>query len=234
MLRLHLPDGVPAGIEVYRLDYQLATEPRSADWQVLSAAEQARAQRFHRLEDRCRAVRTRACLRRLLGERQGRAPAGVRIEADAYGKPSSPDGGVYFNVSHSGALGLIALSALRPVGVDIEQQGDGADGDAGAGAARLAGLAALVYSPAERRTPLEGGVLAHWVAKEAVLKALGVGLSEPLAALTVGRSMALASGPAAAGGGTQYQLTHERPDWPPLALWPLDVERGYRAALALA
>lgn len=218
MRRLQLPDGIPGGTEVYRLDYQLAAPPGAADWQVLSTAEQARALRFRREQDRCRAVRTRACLRRLLAQRLDCGPAEVRFEVNANGKPSAPACGVEFNVSHSGGLGLIALSA-RPVGVDIERQE--ADPD------RLQGLEALVYTPAERQAPLEGGVLAHWVAKEAALKALGVGLSEPLKAISV----SLLSAPSPA---PQYQLTHERSDWRPLALWPLDVERGYRAALALA
>ncbi|KQW93465.1 hypothetical protein ASC94_12575 [Massilia sp. Root418] len=217
MRRVQLPEGVPGGTEVYRLDYRLDAPPGAADWQVLSASEQARALRFRRAEDRCRAVRTRACLRRLLAQRLDCSPAELLFELNANGKPSAPASGIEFNVSHSGGLGLIALSE-RPVGVDIERQE--------ADPVRLQGLEELVYTPAERRAPLEGGVLAHWVAKEAALKALGVGLSEPLKALSV----SLPCAPAA----PQYQLTHERSDWRPLALWPLDVERGYRAALALA
>ncbi|MGW0872699.1 4'-phosphopantetheinyl transferase superfamily protein [Streptomyces sp. NPDC002740] len=83
-----------------------------------------------------------------------------------------------FSVTHSGALVGVAVRRGGEVGLDVEESHGDMDVDS---AARVAlsdpELAALYARPAAER-PL--AFLRTWTRKEAVLKALGVGLSVPL------------------------------------------------------
>lgn len=101
------------------------------------------------------------------------APTILRGE---HGKPYAPDlGGIEFNLSHSGRHALIAIARDQPVGVDLEMQGRKRSVDDIAQryfcAAESRALSAL---PAELRA---AAFLRLWTGKEAVLKALGEGLS---------------------------------------------------------
>ena len=82
---------------------------------------------------------------------------------------------VSFNVSHSGNHGLIALASEGRIGVDVEQRGTRHDPD---------GPIRTVFAPAERaELAVSRGArkvdlfLTLWTLKEALIKALGTGLS---------------------------------------------------------
>jgi 4'-phosphopantetheinyl transferase len=120
-------------------------------------------------------------LRELLAIATGAEPATIELELGPHGKPRLARSArelIRFNVSHSGALGLYALCADREVGVDVEllaRRGKGNRDEVaiarkmlgGAVASRLQGLAQ------EER---EHEFLRAWVAHEALVKCLGVGL----------------------------------------------------------
>lgn len=219
MHRLRLPRYVPEDVEVFRLDFDLASPASSADWAVLGDDERERAAKFHRHDDRIRSIATRAALRRLLGERLHREPGALHFDAGPYGKPLLREGaGLEFNVSHSGGFALIALSRAGAVGIDIERRDEALD---------VASFASLVLSPGERAAG-EGGVetfFERWVAKEAVLKALGLGIAEQLQALSIWPR---------SGAGEEYELRHATEDWSGVGAWALDAPPGYAAALAWA
>lgn len=93
-----------------------------------------------------------------------------------HGKPYAPDlDGIEFNLSHSGRHALIAIARDQPVGVDLEMQGRQRSVEDIAqryfAAAESRALSAL---PTELR---DAAFLRLWTGKEAVLKALGEGLS---------------------------------------------------------
>ncbi|SFD47911.1 4'-phosphopantetheinyl transferase [Paracidovorax konjaci] len=180
-----VPGTVPAGLSVWRVPLDLGRPAPADDWAVLSPDEAARARRLRQPADGVRAVRTRAALRRLLGERLGVPAPDVPLGTGPWGRPRLASGtGPDFNVSHSGDCALIALSERGlAVGVDIERtdailQGTPVD---------RAALEALVLSCREQgaapavRLPFP----AVWTAKEAVLKCLGVGVAEHLAAVSL-------------------------------------------------
>ncbi|HEY6546150.1 MAG TPA: 4'-phosphopantetheinyl transferase superfamily protein [Dokdonella sp.] len=105
------------------------------------------------------------------------APA---IERGAQGKPFAPAlGDLEFNLSHAGADVLLAFARGQPVGVDLERVDRRVALDA---------IAARHFAPSEARA-LAGlepvarreRFLELWTRKEAVLKALGEGLSFGLA-----------------------------------------------------
>ncbi|EME71977.1 phosphopantetheinyl transferase [Paramagnetospirillum caucaseum] len=111
-----------------------------------------------------------------LARELGCSPDAIVLGRDRFGKPflAAPAAAYWFNLSACGGLVLVAGSHGGPVGADVETLArcrpvweDAAREFAPAERARLAGLA-----PAER--PLAFARL--WTAKEAVLKARGIGI----------------------------------------------------------
>src|SRR5829696_3340680 len=87
-------------------------EPLAGALEMLDDQELERAARFVFDRDRSRFITAHGNLRVLLGEYVGHAPAALRFTATMHGKPRllEPATDVRFNLSHSGARALIALS----------------------------------------------------------------------------------------------------------------------------
>jgi 4'-phosphopantetheinyl transferase len=95
----------------------------AALYATLSAEERDRSARFRSDQDRLRFIVAHGALREVLGRDLGIPPGDIRFEYNEYGKPAlRPELGrrSKFNLSHSADLALIALSADRDVGVDVE------------------------------------------------------------------------------------------------------------------
>jgi len=88
----------------------------------LSDDERERAERYLRPGDRARFVSCRSALRRVLADRLGCRPSDVELATERHGRPvlRRPVAPVWFNVSHSADLGLVAVDD-GPVGVDVER-----------------------------------------------------------------------------------------------------------------
>ncbi len=160
-----------------------------ADISLLSGEERARAERFVFERDRSSFVTTRAALRRLLAVECGVPPADLLFEADAFGRPrlvesiraAQPQ--LDFNVSHSGRLGAVALSRAGRVGIDVEWH------------ERMHSLREVeqeVMGTQEREMLqlLDGDAYARaflgcWTRKEAIAKAIGVGVQYPLRTIDI-------------------------------------------------
>lgn len=221
MRALPLPELVAPRIEVFELALDLAAPLPEDDWLLLDADERQRLRRLQRHPDRVRFGRTRAALRRLLGERLRRPPKDLRFALGRHGKPrlcasQRRRGALGFNVSHAGGFALIALSGQGPVGIDIERRAPSLD---------AAELAPLTLSPLERRLRPAQRVdfFDGWTAKEAVLKALGLGVGEHLQRLAV---------LAPDTGRDRYGLRHEALDLSPVTACRLPAPDGYAASLA--
>ncbi|MDN5869187.1 MAG: 4'-phosphopantetheinyl transferase superfamily protein [Nitrococcus sp.] len=144
---------------------------------LLSAEERRKASRFH-FEQNRRAYRvTHSALRSILGCYLGRPATAICIKTNPYGKPILPaTRRVEFNLSHSGAVTLIALSQ-QPVGIDLERIDTTLDWQS---------LANVCCQPWEKVYIAQGGAAGAirrfyeiWTRKEAYLKALGLGLTLP-------------------------------------------------------
>ena len=218
------PDPLPAGIEVYRIDFDFdADAAMFAARQLLTSSERARADRFTRTADRVRFTQARAALRRLLAARVGCEPAEVPLATGPHGKPHlawAGGSGPPFNLSHSGSHALIALGDERTVsevGIDIEACGSDVD---------IEGIATLAFTACERdevRTapdPLQA-FYSRWTGKEAVLKAIGLGVAEQLQSIGLH--------PGAHG---RFTLASSVPGWTHFQAVALDAPTGYAAALA--
>jgi 4'-phosphopantetheinyl transferase len=161
---------------------------------LLDDRECERAARFRAPIDRARFVARRGRLRQILGQALGCSPRAVRFGEGAFGKPFV-EGGPYFSISSSGSVALCAISTSAEIGCDIERREPALADPA---------VAERLLAPGERRQlaalPAERwieGFFDCWTRKEAVVKALGLGLSYPLdrfeVALTPGAQGALSS-----------------------------------------
>jgi 4'-phosphopantetheinyl transferase len=147
----------------------------------LTPDERARAASFRFDRDRRRFSTARAALRHIIGAYLRRPPQHIRLCYGAHGKPhlSLEEGaGIDFNVAHSDALALVALTQERPVGVDLERIRPEIVTDALAAATLSPAETVLFYSLApEKRAD---AFFSIWTRKEAYLKATGDGLSRSL------------------------------------------------------
>lgn len=163
---------MPSVVEVRIFRADLGDAEIAALCATLDADEARRAAGFGRPADRARFVVGRAAARRLLAERLRRPPCLIAFRIGPHGKPEPTDAAVRFNVSHSGDLVAVAVADFD-VGVDIEARRALDDPHrlaAGNFAAEEA--AALRLSP----DPLTE-FFRIWTAKEAVVKAIGDGLT---------------------------------------------------------
>ncbi|HUF19915.1 MAG TPA: 4'-phosphopantetheinyl transferase superfamily protein [Burkholderiales bacterium] len=163
-----------------RLDAEPETVRALARW--LSAGEQQRADRYVLERDRRRFIVARARLRQLLAARLSTRPQLVELVYGEHGKPAlapqSGDTDWRFSVSHSDELAVFAFAREQEVGIDIEAIREIPDADA---------IVFGFFSPRERQAYLALGpeqktlgFFNCWTRKEALLKALGRGLSAAL------------------------------------------------------
>ncbi|UMY18777.1 4'-phosphopantetheinyl transferase superfamily protein [Methylobacterium organophilum] len=192
--------GPVAGPVVWRVPIDLDAAGRAACRDLLDEAERGQADRFHRREDHDRSVGSRAALRLILGAALDCPPHVLAFPRDVNGKPDlAPpwQGRLQFNLTHSGSHALIAVSPSHRIGVDVEGIRPIPD---------LAEFACRILSVSERevfrRLPesaKEDAFYGAWTRKEAVLKALGIGIGFGLERISVSlppavpRLLALAS-----------------------------------------
>lgn len=157
-------------VRIFRAD--LGDAELAALCATLDAAESARAAAFRKPEDRRRFVVGRSQLRRLAAERLGVPAAALRFVEGAHGKPEVAGASIGTNVSHSGDVVAVAL-ADGPVGVDVELRRDLVDLDALVRAKFADEEAQAVRAAADPRREF----FRIWAAKEAVVKAIGDGLT---------------------------------------------------------
>ena len=143
----------------------------------LHPQELERVQRYVFERDRRRHAACRLALRRVLAEACGVTPRAIEFTEGPHGKPSAPAlAGLHFNVSHSGAAGLIGVCRSHELGVDIELLREMQDASALARhnftADEQVELAQSADDTARSWLFLQG-----WTRKEACLKAIGSGLS---------------------------------------------------------
>ena len=173
--------GPTEAIQVWSVDLALSADRLARCDAWLSPAEAARAGRFLRAEDRDRSRVSHAALRLILAHALGVAAEALAFASGPAGKPElagAHAGALHFNLSHSGTRALVGVSPKAAIGVDVEALRPVPDAlrIARAHFAR-AEAEALAALPPEAVGAAFTGL---WTRKEAVVKALGAGLSLPL------------------------------------------------------
>jgi 4'-phosphopantetheinyl transferase len=159
------------------LDGSAGCLERCAQW--LDKEEQHRAARLVREKDRQHYVLAHGGLRAILSRYLGVAPDLLGLCRNETGKPfvtrkSRDQSVITFNMSHAHGRALIAVSMGHEVGVDLERiRAD----------VEVAKLSERYFAPSEHATIMQSTqeqraakFFRYWVAKEAVLKAQGIGL----------------------------------------------------------
>ena len=148
----------------------------------LSPAERNRASKFRAEVDRTRFLHRRAALRAILAGYVGVRPRDVEYSVDQFGKPAvmipQSLARLSFNTSHSADVALIAVARSGRIGVDVEQLRLLVEAESIA-AHYFAANEAAAFTALEPRDRV-GSFFNAWTRKEAIVKALGGGLSIPL------------------------------------------------------
>jgi 4'-phosphopantetheinyl transferase len=168
------PPLAPDEIHIWELSLTRSATELAALRALLSADESARAARFVFDRDRDRYTAGRGVLRLLLGRYLDRPAPSLRFDYGEFEKPFLHGGGLWFNLSNSGAMALVALSRRAELGVDLELEPVSFDVEPVArrffSPAEVAELGALIPEQRPR------GFLNTWTRKEAFIKARGDGL----------------------------------------------------------
>jgi 4'-phosphopantetheinyl transferase len=175
----------PQKVHIWRVQLDEYQDWNKTFDEILSTEERARADKFRQPIHRIRFRLARGILRILISHYLGKHPGDLKFRYDSYGKPwlHSNDEELNFNISHSHSWGLYAFTYGRKVGIDIERIRPIKDIDT---------IINSVFSEQEikaflhlnRAERLEG-FYRCWTRKEAVVKALGKGLSYDIRSFTV-------------------------------------------------
>lgn len=151
--------------------------------ECLSEEEMTRYRRFLSPRKAVEFAAARVALRGILGRYLGMPPASIPIAQEVFGKPilgkDIPHGADFqFNLSHCAHLALVAVARHRRVGVDVEREEP---------ARPMQALARRFFAPRESAAldALKPELYVEafyrcWTAKEAYVKAVGMGLHLPL------------------------------------------------------
>ncbi len=157
----------------------------------LDQEDLSRCRKYWHPAPRRRFVLCRAALRSVVSSQLGCRNEQLAFEVDTYEKPFAVVQGtpapISFNVSHSGNHGLIAYAPQRRLGIDVEERVLRGDMD---------GLIETVFGPDERSdlAAVQADRKLHlffsfWTMKEALIKALGMGLYTDISAFQVPSEM---------------------------------------------
>lgn len=172
---------------IWALDLEVGGDILARLESLLTGDEQERAWRLRDRQDRARFVASRGSLRQILASYMDQDPRSIRFTQLPFGKPvldpQAASGGLRFNATRAGPLGLVAVGWATELGIDLERQGPVPDFDA---------LLGRLLTPDERseladlaEDERQERFFQAWVRKESVAKMIGLGLRQPLAALSL-------------------------------------------------
>src|SRR6266545_3824942 len=112
----------PSEIHVWRIELNQPDAVRRRCWDLLSADERERAERFRFAVHQRRFTVAHGAVREILGEYVAVDPHDLRFETTGNGKPLLAGATVTFNLSHSADLAVLAVGTDVRIGVDVEHQ----------------------------------------------------------------------------------------------------------------
>lgn len=129
--------------------------------------------RFKFEKDQHRSLLSHSILRHYLGQFLQTDPLKIKIERTKFGKPYIKDTPIHFNLSHTNRFAFFAINFSKPIGVDIEfiERGE-----------EILKIADHFLDFSEKQHIAHSSkpinmFFSYWCAKEAILKAQGIGLS---------------------------------------------------------
>lgn len=168
-------------VTIWKADL-LESFDQQAAMAVLSEAERIRHQRFVTPELQMRFLRAHSVKRQVLARYLQTAPEYIVFAEGEHGKPYIPGAKWHFNLTHSGNLCLLAVSQ-KNVGIDVEQTDRRVDVEEISQRFFCQSEADFILAASDCREAF----FQVWVRKEAVVKALGEGLTCSLKSFAVHR-----------------------------------------------
>jgi 4'-phosphopantetheinyl transferase len=213
-------------VHVWRARVGEAPASEHLSERYLSDDERARAGKFVFERDRRQYTVAHAALRTVLANYTGIPPREIVFHTNQFGKPGislpAEKAEIRFNLSHSGEMALIAVSAGGDVGVDVEMvDPERAEVEIACRYFSSREFTKFVYLPLPERP---AAFFRCWTRKEAFIKGKGMGLSLDLSLFDV----ALAPGEAPLLAASR----HDPSDVNRWRLHDINVGPGYSAALA--
>lgn len=150
----------------------------SAFWECLSDNEQKQANKYCTKILTDRYIISHALLRYILGYYTKQSPQEIKYATNKYGKPFLQDSNIKFNMSHSKSIVSYIIAYDNNVGIDIEFNDNNLD---------VMELSKLVLTTKEHilleslKYDKQRKIFYNlWTKKEALVKAIGEGLSYPI------------------------------------------------------
>lgn len=170
-------------LDIWEISLSCADTVAELDLSVLAEDELERYNRFIFDKHKKRFALARIALRKIIAEYIKVPAQDIRFHYSTYGKPTlEKQHEIQFNLSHSQDLAILAITKTHAIGVDVEYFSS----------RPYLGIAKNLFSQAEINalrhlhpsfTPF--AFFAIWAQKEAIMKAVGLGLSYPTKEITL-------------------------------------------------
>ena len=162
---------------VFGFDHVQVSNHQRYFWELLNTSEQARAARYKVTSAALEFICTRGLVRIILGHFLNCLPQEVDLSPDPLGKLHVKGRVLFFNITHSHGKSVIAVSKHSNLGVDLEKPRHRTNEVA---------IAQRFFSQKEvswleQQQNINAAFYLIWSGKEAVSKAVGLGLSLPMA-----------------------------------------------------
>ncbi|RXJ94839.1 hypothetical protein CRV00_05770 [Malaciobacter molluscorum] len=170
-------------IHIWKIDFTKISSNIKTYLYLLNNDEISRANKFLLKNKYKSYIATRIILKILLQYYINREGYKIQLHKNQYGKPYLKDNEIYFNISHTSDMSLIAFSKNKEFGIDLES--NECDNN-------IVNISAKYFTQREKNwienlpnNKKTKGFIYCWVRKEAYIKALGLGLSLPLDSFNV-------------------------------------------------
>lgn len=147
-------------------------------WKLLSINEQKKAKKYCNKLLINRYITSHGILRCIISHHVNQPAAQLEFTNNIYGKPFLKDNNIQFNMSHSHNIACYVLSFNNKVGVDVEFHDNIID---------MTGISEIVFTKKEiellksfNTQEKYKAFYTMWTQKEALVKAIGRGLSYPI------------------------------------------------------
>ena len=149
-------------------------------WPLMDEREHARASSFHFTRDRERYCQSQLLVRCVLSRYLDVDPAKIAIVEGPHGKPLIDNPGenrdLHFNLAHCQSVALLAVTSGQSVGIDVEDGASIRKADFGGLAREFLTKREAQIIRALAGAERDRAFLRCWTRKEALLKAIGLGL----------------------------------------------------------
>lgn len=174
----------PSKVHVWSIDLNIDTNLEKEFFSLLNPEERIRAHRLRTPFHRKRFIAARGALRELLGRYLDMPPELIEFQYNEHKKPDLLNTNIplFFNITHCRDQALAAFTYGNRVGIDLEKVREKYNLAVAERYFSKDENLALMHLPNRERTT---AFYRLWARKEAVVKAIGKGMSYPMATFTV-------------------------------------------------